>query len=75
MYHGSMADIQITKVEEHPDGRLLFSVLIYANKGKKAPPLAVQDEGTATRNETAVVGLTLRFAEVMAEAIRSRLGI
>ena len=37
-------------------------------------PIAMQDEGTATRNEVAVLRSALRFAEELAESVRLRLG-
>jgi hypothetical protein len=37
-------------------------------------PIAMQDEGTAARNEVAVLRSALRFAEELAESVRLRLG-
>jgi hypothetical protein len=69
-----MADIQVTKVEQHPNGRLLFSVRVQTSEGRMEFPIAVQDEGTASRNEVAALRSTLRFAEELAESVRLRLG-
>jgi hypothetical protein len=69
-----MADIQVAKVEEHPNGRMLFNVRVQASEGKMEFPIAVQDEGTAARNEAAVLRSTLRFVEELAESVRLRLG-
>jgi hypothetical protein len=69
-----MADIQVTKVEQHPNGRLLFSVRVQTGEGRMEFPIAVQDEGTASRNEVAALRSTLRFAEELAESVRLRLG-
>jgi hypothetical protein len=69
-----MADIQMVKVEQHPDGRLLFSVRVQASEGRMEFPIAVHDEGTAARNEVAVLRSTIRFAEELADSIRLRLG-
>jgi hypothetical protein len=69
-----MADIQMAKVEQHPNGTLLFSVRIHATDGRIEFPIAVRDEGTAARNEVAVLRSTLRFAEELAESVRLRLG-
>lgn len=69
-----MADIQMAKVEEHPNGILLFSVRVHATDGRMEFPIAVHDEGTAARNEVAVLRSTLRFAEELAESVRLRLG-
>lgn len=38
-------------------------------------PIAVQDEGSAERNEVAALRSTLRFAEELAESVRLRLGL
>jgi hypothetical protein len=69
-----MADIQVTKVEQHPNGRLLFSVRVQTSEGRMEFPIAGQDEGTASRNEVAALRSTLRFAEELAESVRLRLG-
>jgi hypothetical protein len=69
-----MADIQMAKVEQHPNGTLLFSVRVHATDGRMEFPIAVHDEGTAARNEVAVLRTTLRFAEELAESVRLRLG-
>jgi hypothetical protein len=69
-----MADIQMAKVEQHPNGTLLFSVRVHATDGRMEFPIAVHDEGTAARNEVAVLRSTLRFAEELAESVRLRLG-
>ena len=69
-----MADIQVTKIEQHPNGRFLFSVRVQTSEGRMEFPIAVQDEGTASRNEVAALRSTLRFAEELAESVRLRLG-
>jgi hypothetical protein len=69
-----VADILVAKVEQDPNGRLLFSVRVQSNEGRMEFPIAVQDEGTAARNEIAALRSTLRFAEELAESVRLRLG-
>jgi hypothetical protein len=69
-----MADVQVTKVEQHPNGRLLFSVRLQTGDGRMELPIVVQDEGTAARNELAALRSTLRFAEELVESVRLRLG-
>jgi hypothetical protein len=69
-----MADIQVAKVEQHPNGRLLFSVRVQTSEGRMEFPIVVQDEGAASRNEVAALRSTLRFAEELAESVRLRLG-
>jgi hypothetical protein len=69
-----VADILVAKVEQDPNGRLLFSVRVQSNEGRMEFPIAVQDEGTAARNEIAALRSTLRFAEELVESVRLRLG-
>jgi hypothetical protein len=69
-----MADINIARVEKHPNGKLLYSVRVQAAEGRMEFPIAVQDEGTAAQNEVAVLRSALRFAEELAESVRLRLG-
>lgn len=69
-----MVDVQVAKVEHHPNGRLLFSVRVQTGEGRMDFPIAVQDEGTAARNELAVLQSSLRFAEELVESVRLRLG-
>lgn len=69
-----MVDVQVAKVEHHPNGRLLFSVRVQTGEGRMEFPIPVQDEGTAARNEMAVLRSTLRFAEQLADSVRLRLG-
>jgi hypothetical protein len=69
-----MADIQVANVEQHPTGKLVFSVRVQASEGRMEFPIAVQDQGTAARNEVAVLRSTLRFAEELTQSVRLRLG-
>jgi len=68
-----MADIDMAIVEEHPNGKLVYSLRVRSAEGRMEFPIAVQNEGTATRNEVAVLGAALRFAEELAESLRLRL--
>jgi len=61
-----MADIQVTKVEQYPNGRSVFSVRVQASAERMEFPIAIQDEGTAGRNEMAVLRGALGFAEDLA---------
>ena len=69
-----MANIQVANVEQHPNGRWVFSVRVQASEGRMEFPIAVQDQGTAARNEVAVLRSTLRFAEELTQSVRLRLG-
>jgi hypothetical protein len=69
-----MAGIDVTKVEQHPKGRLLYSVRVQSTEGRMEFSIAVQDEGTVVQNEVAVLRSTLRFAKELTESVRLRLG-
>jgi hypothetical protein len=69
-----MVDVQVTRVEDHPNGRLLFNVRVQTGEGRMEFPIAVRDEGTAAQNELAVLRSTLRFAEQLVDSVRLRLG-
>jgi hypothetical protein len=69
-----MAHIDMARVEEHPNGKLLYSVRVQSTEGRMEFPIAVQDEGTAALNEVAVLRSALRFAEELAESVRLHLG-
>jgi hypothetical protein len=71
---GSMAQIQVLKVEEGLEGRLLFSVRVAASAGRMELPIPVLTLGSAALNETAVLRSTLDFAEELAASVRLRLG-
>jgi hypothetical protein len=71
----SMACIEVTEVEQHPNGRLIYSICVQAPEGRMEFPIVVKDEGTAARNEEAALRSTLRFAEDLAESVRRRLGL
>jgi hypothetical protein len=69
-----MAGIEVTEVEQHPNGRLVYSVRVQSGEGRMELPIAVQDVGTADENKAAVLRSTLRFAEELTESVRLRLG-
>ena len=69
-----MADIQVANVEQHRNGRWVFSVRVQSGEGRMEFPIAVQDQGTAAQNEVAVLRSTLRFAEELTQSVRLRLG-
>ena len=69
-----MASIDVTQVEQHPNGKLVYSVRVQSAEGRMEFPIVVQDVGTAAQNEAAVLRATLRFAKELAESVRLRLG-
>ena len=68
-----MANIEVKKVEEQLNHGLLFSVRVNADKSHMEFPISVQDQGSATANEAAVLSSTLAFAEELEAAARLRL--
>jgi hypothetical protein len=67
------ADIEVKKVEEHPNGRLLYIVCMQAPDGRMEFPIAVPNEGTAAQNVAAALRCALGLAENLAESVRRRL--
>jgi hypothetical protein len=57
-----MADIDMAIVEEHPNGKLVHSLRVRSAEGRMEFPIAVQNEGTVTKNEVAALQAALRFA-------------
>jgi len=68
-----MASIEIDKVEEQLNRRVLYSVRVNADEGRMGFPVAIQDQGSATANEAAVLASALAFAENLEAAARLRL--
>lgn len=68
-----MAGIDVTKVEQHPNRRFVYGVHAQSPEGRVEFPIPAQDEGTAARNELAVLRSKLRFAEDLADSLRLRL--
>jgi len=68
-----MAGIEIRKVEERLDHRLLFSVRLNAEHGAIEFPIGVADQGSATKNESAVLASALGLAEEFATTVRRQL--
>ena len=64
-----MADIDMALVEEHPSGKLVYSLRVRSAEGRMEFPIAVQNEGTAASNEVAALRAALRFAEELAEIL------
>ncbi len=70
-----MATIEVKKVEEQLNNRLLFSVHVNADEGHIEIPIEVKDRGSPAANEAAAVASTLAFAEALEAAARLRLGL
>ncbi len=69
-----MATIEVRKVEEQLNHRLLFSVRVSADEGHIEFPVGVEDQGSPVANEAAALDSTLALAEALEAATRLRLG-
>ena len=69
-----MAKIEIKKVEERLNHRLLFSVRVSGDTDHMEFPIGIQDQGSAPANESAVLASALAFAEGLEAAARLRMG-
>ncbi len=70
-----MIDIEVIKVEEQSNRRLIFRACARATAGQLEFPIAVQDQGSTVLNETAALRSMLGFAEEIATSLRLRLGL
>ncbi len=68
-----MANIEVQKVEEQLNHRLLYSVRANANTDHMEFPIAIQDQGSPAANEAAVIASALAFAEALEAAAQRRL--
>jgi hypothetical protein len=69
-----MTKLEVTKVEEQANGRLLFSVRASTSEARIEFPIGIQDLGSPALDEIAVLRSTLAFADDLAASIRLRLG-
>ena len=69
-----MANIEVKKVEEQLNQWDLYSVKVNAEADHMEFPIGIQDQGSATANETAVLTSALAFAEELEAAARLRSG-
>ncbi|WP_448956467.1 hypothetical protein [Labrys neptuniae] len=67
-----MAHVEMIKVEERANGRLLFNVRVPLATGKVELPIAIKDQGSSALNEAAFLRSTLDFAEELAASARPR---
>ncbi len=68
-----MANIEVRKVVEQLNHRLLYSVRVNADTDHMEFPIGIQDQGSPAANEAAVLASTLAFAEALEAAARLRL--
>jgi len=69
-----MANIELKKVEQQLNHRVLYSVKANTDADHMEFPIGIQDQGSATANETVVLASALAFAEELEAAARLRLG-
>jgi hypothetical protein len=70
-----MATVELTKIEEHPGGRILFRARLRLSAAQIEFPLGVDDKGSTTLNESAAFRSLLGFAEELAASVRLHLGV
>jgi hypothetical protein len=68
-----MTKLEVTKIEEQGNGRLLFNVRAYTSEGRIEFPIGIQDLGSPALDEIAVLRSTLDVADQLAASIRLRL--
>ena len=69
-----MAKIEVKKVEDQLNHRLLFSVRVSGDTDHMEFPIGIQDQGSPEANEAAVLASTLAFAQSLESAAQLRLG-
>ena len=69
-----MAGLEVTKVAEQLNHRVLYSVRLSAEANRMEFPIGIQDQGSASANEAAVLAATLALAEELDAAARLQLG-
>jgi hypothetical protein len=69
-----MAELEVTKVAEQLTHKLLYIVRLNADANHMEIPIGIQDQGSASANEAAVIASTLVLAEELEAAARLRLG-
>lgn len=68
-----MTKVEVTKIEEQLNGRLLFNVRAYTSEGRIEFPIGIKDLGSPALDENAVLRSALEFADELAASIRLRL--
>lgn len=66
-------EIEVTRVEEQAKGRLLFNVRAHTTEGRIEFPIGIQELGSPSLDEAAVLRSTLELAEQLAATLRLRL--
>ena len=65
-----MANIEVNKVEQQLNRRLLFNVRVNTASGQMEFPIDIEDQGSAAANEDAVLANTLSLAEEVTASVR-----
>ena len=69
-----MAKIEIKKVEEQPNHRLVFSVRVSGDTDHMEFPIGIPDQGSPAANDAVVLTSALAIAEELGAAAKLRLG-
>ena len=57
-----MTTLQMVNAEQNPSGRLVFVVGVQTDVGRPEFPISIQDSGTPTKNEDAVLRSAIDLA-------------
>jgi hypothetical protein len=68
-----MSKVEVTKIEEQPNGRSVFSVRADMSDGRIEFPMGIHELGSPALDEIAVLRSALGFADELAASIRLRL--
>ncbi len=68
-----MTTVEVTKIEEQAEGRLLFNVRAQTPEGRIEFPIGIQRLGAPVLDEAAVLRSALEFADDLAACLRLRL--
>jgi hypothetical protein len=65
-----MAKVEVARIEEQRDHRLLFNVRVHTAEGRMDFPIGIQEMRSASLDEGAVLRSTLHFAEDLAASVQ-----
>ena len=68
------ATIEVRKVEEQRNHRLLFSVRVSADTDNMEFTIGIPDQGSTAANEAAVLASALAFAQALGAAAQLQMG-
>jgi hypothetical protein len=68
-----MTMLKMNITERHPNGRLVFDVRMQSALGRLEVPISIDDQGTQTRNEGAVLRTAIELAGAFAADAKGQL--